>query len=117
MENNNISGSTLYGIYLIGGSDGNTLKGNTITESGNLTVAGTTTLTMALEASGLKPELVRVRTTFLGGGFGRRIDVDFIAQAVEISKAVASIARTESRRLRQRPRALRAFRYCTRWPR
>ena len=29
-----------------------------------------------------------VRTTFLGGGFGRRIDVDYIAQAVEISKAI-----------------------------
>ena len=36
----------------------------------------------------LKPEQVKVRTTFLGGGFGRRIEVDFITQAVEISKAV-----------------------------
>jgi isoquinoline 1-oxidoreductase subunit beta len=35
----------------------------------------------------LKPEQVTVRTTFLGGGFGRRIDVDFITQAIEISKA------------------------------
>lgn len=35
----------------------------------------------------LKPEQVTVRTTFLGGGFGRRIDVDFVRQAVEISKA------------------------------
>ncbi len=35
----------------------------------------------------MKPEQVKVRTTFLGGGFGRRIDVDFITQAVEISKA------------------------------
>jgi isoquinoline 1-oxidoreductase beta subunit len=35
----------------------------------------------------LKPEQVTVRTTFLGGGFGRRIDIDFIVQAVEISKA------------------------------
>ena len=31
-----------------------------------------------------------MRTTFLGGGFGRRIDVDFIVQAVEISKAVGA---------------------------
>jgi isoquinoline 1-oxidoreductase beta subunit len=35
----------------------------------------------------LKPEQVTVKTTFLGGGFGRRIDIDFIVQAVEISKA------------------------------
>ena len=35
----------------------------------------------------LKPEQVSVRTTFLGGGFGRRVEVDFIVQAAEISKA------------------------------
>jgi isoquinoline 1-oxidoreductase beta subunit len=45
---------------------------------------------VAAQASGLKPEQVTVRTTFLGGGFGRRIDVDFIAQAVEISKAIGA---------------------------
>jgi isoquinoline 1-oxidoreductase beta subunit len=43
---------------------------------------------VAAEITGLKPEQVSVRTTFLGGGFGRRIDVDYIAQAVEISKAI-----------------------------
>jgi isoquinoline 1-oxidoreductase subunit beta len=43
---------------------------------------------VAAQASGLKPEQVTVRTTFLGGGFGRRIDVDYVAQAVEISKAI-----------------------------
>jgi len=43
---------------------------------------------VAAEITGLKPEQVTVRTTFLGGGFGRRIDVDYIAQAVEISKAI-----------------------------
>jgi isoquinoline 1-oxidoreductase beta subunit len=43
---------------------------------------------VAAQVSGLPPEQVTVRTTFLGGGFGRRIDVDFIAQAVEISKAI-----------------------------
>ncbi len=36
----------------------------------------------------LKPEQVQVKTTFLGGGFGRRVDIDFVTQAVEISKAV-----------------------------
>jgi isoquinoline 1-oxidoreductase beta subunit len=38
-------------------------------------------------ALNVKPENVNVRTTFLGGGFGRRVDIDFILQAVEISKA------------------------------
>jgi isoquinoline 1-oxidoreductase beta subunit len=39
-------------------------------------------------AVGLKPEDVSVKTTFLGGGFGRRIDIDFIVQAAQIAKAV-----------------------------
>ena len=37
---------------------------------------------------GIKPEDVAVQSTFLGGGFGRRIDIDFIIQAAQISKAV-----------------------------
>jgi isoquinoline 1-oxidoreductase beta subunit len=37
---------------------------------------------------GLKPENVAVESTFLGGGFGRRIDIDFIIQAAQISAAV-----------------------------
>lgn len=37
---------------------------------------------------GIKPENVTVQTTFLGGGFGRRIELDFISQAVQVSKAV-----------------------------
>ena len=36
---------------------------------------------------GAAPEKVRLHTTFLGGGFGRRIDVDYVVQAVQISKA------------------------------
>ena len=40
------------------------------------------------KALGLKPEDVTVQTTFIGGGFGRRLDVDFIVQAAQISKAV-----------------------------
>ena len=36
----------------------------------------------------VKLEDVSLRTTFLGGGFGRRIDIDFIIQAAQISKAV-----------------------------
>jgi isoquinoline 1-oxidoreductase beta subunit len=44
--------------------------------------------TVVASALGVKPENVSVRTTFLGGGFGRRIDFDFILQAAQISKAV-----------------------------
>ncbi len=40
------------------------------------------------KAVGVKPEDVTLQTTFLGGGFGRRIDIDFIIQAAQISKAV-----------------------------
>jgi isoquinoline 1-oxidoreductase subunit beta len=36
----------------------------------------------------LKPENVAVENTFLGGGFGRRIDFDYIIQTALISKAV-----------------------------
>ncbi len=42
----------------------------------------------AAKAAGLTPDKVNVHTTFLGGGFGRRLDVDFIPAAVEVSKAV-----------------------------
>jgi isoquinoline 1-oxidoreductase beta subunit len=37
---------------------------------------------------GLKPETVTVENTFLGGGFGRRIDFDYAIQAAQISQAV-----------------------------
>ena len=40
--------------------------------------------------TGLKPEQVRVHTTFLGGGFGRRAEQDFVAEAVEISKGTGA---------------------------
>jgi len=42
----------------------------------------------AAKAAGLEPTLVRVHTTLLGGGFGRRLELDFIPAAVEASKAV-----------------------------
>jgi isoquinoline 1-oxidoreductase beta subunit len=43
----------------------------------------------AAKAAGVDPAKVRVHTTFLGGGFGRRLEVDFIPAAVEASKKVA----------------------------
>ena len=41
---------------------------------------------VAAVAAGLKPEDVTVETTFLGGGFGRKLELDFIRQAAEIAK-------------------------------
>ena len=38
------------------------------------------------KAVGLAVDDVSVETTFLGGGFGRRIDIDFIIQAAQIAK-------------------------------
>ncbi len=40
------------------------------------------------QVTGLKPEQVRIHTTLLGGGFGRRLEVDYIPAAVEASKAI-----------------------------
>src|SRR3954468_20449689 len=42
-------------------------------------------------ATGLKPEQVEVHTTFLGGGFGRRVEVDYAIDAAEISKLAGGV--------------------------
>lgn len=44
----------------------------------------------AARLTGLPREKVRVHTTFVGGGFGRRSQTDFVADAVETSKAVGA---------------------------
>ena len=44
----------------------------------------------AAEAAGLQPNQVNIHTTLLGGGFGRRLDVDFVPAAVAASKAVGA---------------------------
>jgi isoquinoline 1-oxidoreductase beta subunit len=44
--------------------------------------------TLAVKVTGLPPEKCIVHTTFLGGGFGRRLDADYVQEAVEVSKAV-----------------------------
>ena len=38
--------------------------------------------------SGLKPDQVKVHTTYLGGGFGRRGWSDFVAESTQLSKAM-----------------------------
>ena len=40
--------------------------------------------------TGLKPEQVKIHTTYLGGGFGRRAELDFVTEAVELSKATGA---------------------------
>jgi len=48
----------------------------------------TNTQNVAAKITGLDPKAVFVHTTFLGGGFGRRFETDFVGEAVEISKAI-----------------------------
>ncbi len=43
---------------------------------------------MGAKLTGLKPDRVFVHTTFLGGGFGRRSEVDVVEEAVQISHQV-----------------------------
>jgi isoquinoline 1-oxidoreductase beta subunit len=48
------------------------------------------TQAIAARLTGLPPEKVTVMTTLLGGGFGRRGELDFITDAVETTKAVGA---------------------------
>ncbi len=45
-------------------------------------------LAFAAQASGVKPENVYIHNTFSGGGFGRRLRPDEVAQAVAVAKAI-----------------------------
>lgn len=47
---------------------------------------------MAAAAAGVPPEQARIHPQFLGGGFGRRLENDYVAQAVTIAKAVPGSA-------------------------
>ncbi|MEE2834882.1 MAG: molybdopterin cofactor-binding domain-containing protein [Myxococcota bacterium] len=50
------------------------------------TQAQTNSRKTAAAAAGLEPEQVRIHTTYLGGGFGRRSNTDFVEQAVLLAK-------------------------------
>jgi isoquinoline 1-oxidoreductase beta subunit len=50
----------------------------------------TFTQTAAAKLTGLPREKVRVHNHLLGGGFGRRLEVDFVARAVQIGQQVPS---------------------------
>jgi isoquinoline 1-oxidoreductase subunit beta len=43
---------------------------------------------VASTVSGLPPEVITLHVTLMGGGFGRRVETDFIAEAVQVSKAI-----------------------------
>lgn len=43
---------------------------------------------LAVKVTGLPAEKCIIHTTFLGGGFGRRLDADYVQEAVEVSKAI-----------------------------
>ena len=43
---------------------------------------------IAMAITGLPASKVQVHTTYLGGGFGRRLDADYVGDAVEISKKI-----------------------------
>jgi isoquinoline 1-oxidoreductase beta subunit len=45
---------------------------------------------MGAAIGGVAPEQVKVHTTYLGGGFGRRFELDFVQEALETSKAVGA---------------------------
>ena len=54
------------------------------------TQAQTSSQATAAKICGLATSSVFVHTTFLGGGFGRRFESDFIGEAVEVSKAMSA---------------------------
>src|SRR5256884_283759 len=45
---------------------------------------------VAAELTGLPKEQVRGHTTFLGGGFGRRLEPEFVSEAVRVAKAAGA---------------------------
>ncbi|HEX4627593.1 MAG TPA: molybdopterin cofactor-binding domain-containing protein, partial [Gemmatimonadales bacterium] len=45
---------------------------------------------VAAQVTGLAAERVRIHTTFSGGAFGRRLEPDFVSEAVRVSKAVGA---------------------------
>lgn len=44
----------------------------------------------AAQASGLLESLVKIHTTYAGGGFGRRLQQDFVIEAVQLSRAIGA---------------------------
>jgi len=43
------------------------------------------------QVTGLPPKAITINTTYLGGGFGRRLESDFVVDAVETSRAAGNV--------------------------
>ena len=56
-------------------------------------MAGGGTRGVAASIGGVSPDRVTVHTTHLGGGFGRRSELDMVREAVQLSKAVGAAVR------------------------
>ena len=52
------------------------------------TQSQTETLKAAMEVTGFSEDQIQIKTTLLGGGFGRRLLPDFVTQAVTVSKVL-----------------------------
>ena len=52
------------------------------------TQAAKSVLVLASTLTGLSTDKITVNTTFLGGGLGRKIEVDFISQAIQVAMAI-----------------------------
>ncbi len=52
------------------------------------TQAAKTALSLVATLTGLAVEKITINTTFLGGGLGRKIEMDFISQAVQVAMAI-----------------------------
>jgi len=48
---------------------------------------------VAAEVTGLPKEKVRIHTTLSGGGFGRRLEPDFVSEAVRVSQATGTLVK------------------------
>lgn len=68
--------------------DGVTLWVPTQFQAGPRYLAGGGARGVAARIAGVGVDRVEVHTTFLGGGFGRRSEVDFVRDACEVSRAV-----------------------------
>ncbi len=73
--------------------DGVTVWAPTQFQSAPSYMAGGGTRGVAASVAGVSVDQVEVHTTHLGGGFGRRLEVDFVREAVEVSKAVKAPVR------------------------
>ena len=43
------------------------------------------------QLTGLPPKAITIHTTYLGGGFGRRLESDYVLDAVEVSRAAGNV--------------------------